>query len=232
MKTEILFEARGLELRHSPQSRRPASSASPPSAPAFQAQGLELASGECLALLGPNGSGKTTLLKALNGLILPAAGSLRFKGEDAASSRELRRRSVYLHQSPYLLAGTVAYNARFGAYCRGMTRARADSVAREALRLLGLEGFERRSGRALSGGEAQRVALARAFASGADILLLDEPTASADAVSAALILEALKLRVEAGTTVIFSTHDHGLAKRLASRILILEAGQAREMERK
>jgi len=154
--------------------------------------------GECLALLGPNGSGKTTLLKALGGLLKPAAGSLLFLGEEASSSRSLRRRGVYLHQAPYILSGSVSYNLYYGARARGLPRGAADDGVREALSLLGLSGFERRGHRELSGGEAQRVALARAFAAGADVLLLDEPTASADAASARLVLEALRARRAAG----------------------------------
>ena len=193
---------------------------------AFAAERLEVMEGECLALLGPNGSGKTTLLKALGGLLKPSAGSLLFLGEDASSSRSLRRRGVYLHQAPYILSGSVSYNLYYGARARGLPRGAADDGVREALSLLGLSGFERRCHRELSGGEAQRVALARAFAAGADVLLLDEPTASADAASARLVLEALRARRAAGATIVFSTHDPKLAEALATRTLVLEDGRA------
>lgn len=221
MKTEILYRAAGLELSYARQKAAP-------HGPAFRAESLEIAAGGCVALLGANGSGKTTLLKALNGLLRPSAGRLLFEGEDAGSSPSLRRRSVYLHQAPYMLAGTVSYNVLYGARARGLPPALAAHRAKAALALLGLEGFERRGHRALSGGEAQRVALARALASGADVLLLDEPTASADEESAALIVAALRSRIAAGATIVFSTHDPAFAESLATRTLFLAAGRLDE----
>lgn len=204
-----LFEARSLELRFGPTV-------------AFGPESFAIAEGERLALLGPNGSGKTTLLKALNGLLPPSAGELYFMGEEAAASKPLRARSVYLHQHPYIMAGTVSYNVCFGGRARGLDPAHAARRAAEAMELLGLSGFGRRRHRALSGGEAQRVALARALAAGADVLLLDEPTASADEASRRLILAALRARKEA--TLVFSTHDESFAAQLADRVLVLERG--------
>jgi ABC-type multidrug transport system ATPase subunit len=189
---------------------------------ALRVPSLVLAEGEVVALVGPNGSGKTTLLKALGGLVRPSAGSLRFRGADLLTSPGLRSSCVYLHQQPYLLAGTVAYNVAFGCRARGMDRRETEGRVADSLALLGLGGFERRKHRALSGGEAQRVALARALASGADVLLLDEPTAEADTASRALIMAALKAR--GGATIIFSSHDAGLGAELACRTLSLEGG--------
>ena len=231
MKTENLWSCRDLELGY-PARRggpgralgrgrpRPASAA-----PAFLAEAFDIVEGECLALVGPNGSGKTTLLKALNGLLAPRAGSLLFRGEPATGSAPLRRRSVYLHQSPYILAGSVSYNVLYGARARGLEAGEAHGRACAALALLGLGDFGHRRSRALSGGEAQRVALARALASGADILLLDEPTASADSASADLVLAALRARRDAGDTLVFSTHDPDLAEALATRIIRLRDGR-------
>jgi energy-coupling factor transporter ATP-binding protein EcfA2 len=192
---------------------------------------LEVAEGERLALLGPNGSGKTTLLKALNGLLAPTAGSVRFAGEEAAGSAELRRRSVYLHQHAYLLAGTVAYNVGFGCRARGLGPAEAQRRAAAAMALLGLERLRHRGHRALSGGEAQRVALARALAAGADVLLIDEPTASADSDSRELIGAALGRAAEEGATIVFATHDPALVTRLASRTIVLDRGRIAEDRR-
>jgi energy-coupling factor transporter ATP-binding protein EcfA2 len=193
--------------------------------PAFAAPLLEIEGGSSVALLGPNGSGKTSLLKALAALLRPSAGRLLFEGEEASTSASLRRRSVYLHQQPYLLAGTVSRNLYYGGKARSLPRARIEGLMSSAVADLGLAGFERRSGRALSGGEAQRVALARALASGADVLLLDEPTASADEASAVLILRALRARHQGGVTLVFSTHDRELASSLATRIIRLEGGR-------
>jgi len=211
MRSDSLYELRDLEVRYGAET-------------AFSAPRLEIAQGERVAILGPNGSGKTTLLKALNGLVPLSAGSLRFAGEEAAVSTQLRRRSVYLHQHPYLLAGSVPYNVGFGCRARGLRPAEAERRAAEAMALLGLERLCRRRRRALSGGETQRVALARVLAAGGDVLLIDEPTASADSDSRDLIAAALKGAAEKGATIVFSTHDPALVRRLASRTLVLDCG--------
>ncbi|MEI6386286.1 MAG: ABC transporter ATP-binding protein [Spirochaetota bacterium] len=190
---------------------------------------LRVVEGERLALFGHNGSGKTTLLKLLDGLIAPTSGKVDFLGAPAAQRARGDRR-VYLHQHPWLLAGTVSYNLHFGARARGMSRPAVAARTTELLALLGLKGFGPRRYRALSGGEAQRVALARALATGADILLLDEPTASADAESARLIRITLEAEARRGSTIIFSTHDPAFVRDFATRTLVLERGRITDAE--
>jgi len=185
---------------------------------------LEIAGGAALAFLGPNGSGKTSLLKVLASLLPPGRGTVRFEGRPLASQGKRSRRIVYLHQQPYIMAGSVSYNVEFGARARGVPAAEAARRAEGAMRLLGLAGFGRRGHRALSGGEAQRIALARAIASGSDVLLLDEPTASADASSRELIARALIAQAESGATLILATHDGDLAAALGARTVGLSAG--------
>ncbi|HUX38035.1 MAG TPA: energy-coupling factor ABC transporter ATP-binding protein [Rectinemataceae bacterium] len=192
--------------------------------PALSIASLALGEGQRVALVGPNGSGKTSLLKLLNGLTVPRGGSILFEGETAWSSAPLRKRSVYLHQHPFLLAGTVSYNVGFGCGRLGLGRAEREDRITRSLARLGLAGFGRRRHRALSGGEAQRVALARALATGADILLLDEPTASADRESAALIARVLGEEAERGATIVIATHETALAGGFANRTIRLEAG--------
>jgi len=223
MKAETLFDLRGVELRYgSPRA----------STRVLEIPRLEIGRGERLALVGPNGSGKTSLLKILNGLLAPSSGSASFLGEETVASSCLRARSVYLHQHPYLLAGTVAYNVGFGCRGRGLSRPEIRRRITESLTLLGLSGFEGRRHRALSGGEAQRVALARALATGADILLLDEPTSSVDAESALLIRAALDAASKKGATILFTTHDRELAAEMASSRIRLESGRIVEDTRK
>lgn len=196
--------------------------------PAFSCPLLEIEEGSSVALLGPNGSGKTSLLKTLAALLEPASGRVLFEGEEVSASAALRRRAVYLHQQPYLLAGTVSRNLYYGGRARSLPEPEIEALMARAVDDLGLSGFVGRSARALSGGESQRVALARALASGADVLLLDEPTASADDASAVLIMRALRVRQEAGATIVFSTHDKELASSLATRVVRLEGGRVVE----
>ncbi|MFZ2782572.1 MAG: ABC transporter ATP-binding protein [Rectinemataceae bacterium] len=221
MNARMLFHAENLELRYSVGRR---DGPREPAAPEFATPFLQVSQGERIAFVGPNGSGKTTLLKAMNGLLRPSSGILRFLDEDAWASAEMRRRCVYLHQQPYILSGTVSYNVGFGCRAKGMHAPETESRVREFLDLLGLSGFAHRRHRELSGGEAQRVALARAMASGAEVLLLDEPTASADAASAELVRRALRAAADSGVTLVFSTHDETLAHGLATRRIEFSGG--------
>ncbi|MGA2547790.1 MAG: energy-coupling factor ABC transporter ATP-binding protein [Rectinemataceae bacterium] len=189
---------------------------------------LEIDKGERLALMGPNGSGKTSLLKILASLLSPTEGIVRFGGLPLHSIGILSRRIVYLHQHPYIMAGSVSYNVEFGARSRGLPASAAADHAAAAMRLLGLDGFGRRGHRALSGGEAQRVALARAIASGSDVLLLDEPTASADALSRELIAKAIGAKAESGATIVLATHDEALVRALDARMIELQGGKIAE----
>lgn len=183
---------------------------------ALSISSLKIRKGEKIALLGPNGSGKTSLLKLLDGLIEPSGGCIERRGN---------LKSVYLHQYPYLLYGSVFYNVGFGCRAMGLDRHETKQRSEDAVAILGLVGMEGRSHRSLSGGEAQRVALARAMATGAEILLLDEPSASADLASISLISDALKRTAENGTTIIFSTHDEEFASSLDPRNVRLKAGK-------
>ena len=186
---------------------------------------FSVAQGERIALLGPNGSGKTSLLKLMDGLESPTEGTILLAGKPLSKHRSSRPRSVYLHQYPYLLRGSVAYNIAFGCMSLSLSREETSSRLRKVTEVLGLAGMEGKSHRALSGGEAQRVALARALATEAEVLLLDEPTASADAASVVLIEAAIRRASQSGKTIVFSTHDEEFAARLGSREVRLHAGK-------
>ena len=208
----------------------------PGQSPALSIPSLAIEEGQCVALLGPNGSGKTTLLKLFNGLLPESgragacSGALRFRGEALVGGgerllpRSLRRETIYMHQQPYVLSGGVARNMAFACGARGLSGRAASETAREALRLVGLEGLAGRRRRGLSGGEAQRLALARAIASGAGVLLLDEPTASVDAASRDRIAETLSMLARKGVTILFSTHEPEVLGGIAGRIISFERG--------
>lgn len=178
---------------------------------------LRIEAGERVAVVGANGSGKSTLLRALHGLLPVAAGAVR--------SVPVARQAM-LFQRPFVLRLSALWNVRLAVCWRGSTWRASRAVAEEALRRVGLDGLAQRGGRALSGGQQQRLALARAWAQNPEVWLLDEPTASLDP-KAKKEVEALiaEFAAAAGTTLVFSSHNLGQVKRLATRVLYLEAGR-------
>ena len=194
---------------------------------------LTIRRGERVALVGANGCGKSTLLRLLHGLALPTAGMV----ERAPASQQ-----AMLFQRPHLLRLSVQGNIALGLWLRGTPWREAKALALAALARVGLAELSRRNARTLSGGQQQRVALARAWALGPQVLLLDEPTASLDPHAKreveALIDEFAHRHATPGTgdkpadadpasamTLIFSSHNLGQVKRLASRVIYLEHGR-------
>jgi tungstate transport system ATP-binding protein len=225
MSVENLYSLRDLEFSYAPAQRK-----------VLDIPWLTIQEGSFLALAGPNGSGKTSLLKLLNDL-LPlgkgggiASGTAVFRGETYIEngihrgSRALRNNSIYLHQHPYILTGGFRGNMRFAVHAVPLPRNEKESRVSEALDLLGLGDTAKRRHKGLSGGEAQRLALARLLAVKAEVLLLDEPTASVDAESRDRIVAALSSLARSGTTVIFSSHEPALIDGLAQRVLVFERG--------
>jgi tungstate transport system ATP-binding protein len=179
---------------------------------------FDVSRGEVIALVGANGSGKTTLLRVLHGVL--AHEGARLLGVPA-----LRQAMVF--QRPFLLYLSVWNNLRIALWLADRTTPAAQRHARagEALARVGLEALAARPARALSGGEQQRLALARAWATRPELLLLDEPTASLDPDAKAAVEKLLAGFAADGTTIVFSTHDLGQARRLATRIVHLDAGR-------
>jgi iron complex transport system ATP-binding protein len=194
-----------------------------------------LVSGEILVLIGPNGAGKTTLIKSLNGTVTAAAGEIMLDGEalNLFFRREIAKRIAVVAQEnetkfpitvrDFVLAGRFANKSGFGWESKDDIAA-----AKRALMECELEGFEDRLMNELSGGERQRVVLARALATGAKILLLDEPTANLDLAHQASMFRLVreKCRSEDYSAVII-THDLNLAAEFADRIIILSSGRVR-----
>ncbi len=191
---------------------------------------LDVRPGEILAIVGPNGAGKTTLLSLLAFLVRPSSGRLAFLGRDpwagGGGDVPARRDAVLVTHHPYLFKGTVADNVAFGLKFRSVPDEERCARVRDALALVELDGWGGRSVSGLSAGQAQRVALARALALRPRALLLDEPTANLDAGLAPRMESVLRaIGGEAGTTVVFSTHNFSQASRLADDILFLSDGR-------
>ncbi len=129
-----------------------------------------------------------------------------------------------LEQSPYLLEGSVYDNLAYGLKLRGVRGTEQKKRIRLTLEMVGLDGFERRKTRKLSGGEIQRVALARALVLKPEILLLDEPTSNIDSKSLQAFEELIRSLPGYGITVVFSTHDLSQPERLGGEMLRIEDG--------
>ncbi len=183
---------------------------------ALQGISLTIRAGERVAVVGANGSGKSTLLRALHGLLPLHQGRLQRGGG----------REAMLFQRPHLLRLSALNNVRVGLWLQGVPWRATRERAGQALARVGLDALAHRNGRALSGGQQQRLALARAWALQPAVWLLDEPTASLDP-HAKREVEALMASVasEPGATLVFSSHNLGQVKRLATRVLYLEGGR-------
>lgn len=181
--------------------------------------------GEIVALLGPSGSGKTTLMTALGGLEKLSAGTVFLDGQDV-TKKIVRTKIAGVFQFPYLMKGTVGYNAEYGLRLRRIPADERRSRVQAALTLVGLKGYEEHSIHELSGGEQQRVALARALVLEPDVLMLDEPLSSLDEnLKRHLSTEFRRILKERGTSALYVTHDRTEALTVADRIMVLNAGK-------
>lgn len=190
---------------------------------------LEIEEGSFVTLLGPSGCGKTTTLNLLGGFIKPDAGKIFLEGEDITElPPELRPVSTVFQSYALFPHLTVLENVCYGLrFFRRMKKSEAIPLAKEQLKIVGLEGYENAAISEISGGQQQRVALARAMATGPKILLLDEPLSNLDAGLRVQLREELKeLQKKLGITMIFVTHDQEEALSLSDKIVVMEKGVA------
>lgn len=183
---------------------------------ALAAVDLRIAPGERVALIGPNGSGKSSLLRVLHGLLRPQAGSVL---------RDTTMRQAMVFQRPFALRASALFNVALGPWLRGTPWRDARAAALAALERVGLADRALRNARTLSGGELQRLALARAWALQPHVLLLDEPTAALDPHAKREVEHLMEEFAAAGTTLVFASHNLGQVKRLADRVVYLQAGR-------
>ena len=187
--------------------------------PALRELSLQIHRGDRIALVGANGSGKTTLLRLLNGLLRPSA------GERVLLAQGPRPVTAMVFQRPFLLHFSVRRNLQLALWLAGVPGAERAGRLDLALDRVGLQALADRPARSLSGGQQQRLALARAWAVRPDILFLDEPTASLDPSAKREVETLVDEFGHAGMALVMSTHNLGQAKRLASRVLFLDAGR-------
>ncbi|MBF0354047.1 MAG: ABC transporter ATP-binding protein [Alphaproteobacteria bacterium] len=188
--------------------------------------GIEVRSGEIVAMVGPSGAGKSTLLHIAGLLEKPDAGEVVLAGSDATllsddRRTELRRASLgFVYQYHHLLPEFSALeNVVLPQMIAGVSKAKAAMRASDLLGRLGLSGRETHRPGQLSGGEQQRVAIARALANNPKLLLADEPTGNLDPATADVVFqELLTLVRDQGLAALIATHNPDLAARMDRRI--------------
>ena len=187
---------------------------------ALEAINFEVGEGEFIAIVGPSGCGKTTLLKILAGLIPASAGSALLRGTPILGPR---RDIGMVFQAPVLFPWrSVLDNVLLPADVQRLGRERLRATALDLVRLVGLEGFERRYPWELSGGMQQRVAIVRALIHDPAMLLMDEPFGALDAMTREQMnLELQRILLERRKTVVFITHSIPEAVFLADRVLVM-----------
>lgn len=186
---------------------------------------LRVERGERVALLGPNGAGKTTLVLHLNGIHLPAAGSVRVAGLEMSSANlpEIRRRVGVVFQDPddQLFLPTVRDDVAFGPANLGLRGAELEARVQGALAAVGMTEVADRPPHHLSYGQRRRVAVATVLAMQPDVLVLDEPSSNLDPASRRELADVLR---SLDLTLLMVTHDLPYALELCERSVILSDG--------
>ena len=188
---------------------------------------LAIEEGRLVALLGPSGSGKTTILRMIAGLEHQDSGDIVIDGRIVNDVPGSQRGIGFVFQNYALFRYMTVYdNVAFGLKVQKVDKKTIDTRVRELVKLVGLEGLEKRYPSQLSGGQRQRVAFARALAPNPQVLLLDEPFAAIDAKIRQELRSWLKEMIEKlGITSIFVTHDQDEAIEVADEIIITNAGR-------
>ncbi len=197
------------------------------SKPAVRELDLTVHPGELYALLGPNGAGKTTTLRMVAGLTKPDKGSISIFGVDALADPAAAKAVTAWAPDEAMIYDrlTPLEYLEFVAGLWNVEPRHAKARAVELLETLGLASEARRRCEGFSRGMKQKVALAGALIHDPKLLILDEPLTGLDAASARLVKDMLQARVDAGGTVILTTHILEVAERMADRIGIIAGGR-------
>jgi spermidine/putrescine transport system ATP-binding protein len=192
---------------------------------------LEIREGEFFSLLGPSGCGKTTTLRMIAGFEVPDEGRVILQGQDVTSVFSNRRPVNMVFQQYALFPHMSIYdNVAFGLKVKHVPRQEHRGRVLEILRIVELEGLEKRRPRQLSGGQQQRVALARALVNQPAALLLDEPLGALDVkLRKQMQLELKRIQSELGTTFVYVTHDQDEALAMSDRIAVMNLGQVEQI---
>ncbi|MGE0498668.1 MAG: ABC transporter ATP-binding protein [Ramlibacter sp.] len=194
---------------------------------------LSISEGEFICLLGPSGCGKTTTLQMIAGFVEPTAGQIRLNGRDITTLKPNQRGLGVVFQSYALFPHmTVGENIAFGLEMRRIEPGERRRRVQEALELVQLGALAGRYPKELSGGQRQRVALARALVIQPPVLLLDEPMGALDAkLREEMQIELRALQHRVGITTIMVTHDQAEAMTMADRVVLMEKGRVKQIDR-
>ncbi len=192
---------------------------------------LTIHENEFVTLLGPSGCGKTTTLRILAGFETPDQGTVIFDGKDITNLPPNKRQLNTVFQNYALFTHmNVAENIAFGLNIKKKDKSYIEDKIHYALKLVGLEGFEKRSVTRLSGGQQQRIAIARAIVNEPKVLLLDEPLAALDLkLRQDMQYELIRLKEELGITFIYVTHDQQEALTMSDQIVVMNQGYIQQM---
>lgn len=197
---------------------------------ALKGVSLNVKKGEMVALLGKNGAGKSTLFLHLNGIYEPDEGQVFIDGEelkyDKKSLLKFRQKVGIVFQNPddQIFAPTVEEDVAFGPLNLGLEMEEVQDRVTEALKRVGMEGFEKTAPHHLSGGQKKRVAIAGILAMKPEIMVLDEPTAGLDPQGVTNLSKLLNELNDEGITIIISTHEVDLVPNYANRVFVLVDG--------
>ena len=188
---------------------------------------LHIAQGEFLTLLGSSGCGKTTTIRIVAGLETPDAGQVLLDGEDVTDKEPYQRNVNTVFQNYALFPHmNVEENIGYGLKLKKKSKQQIHEAVMEALKLVQLEGYEKRMPSELSGGQRQRVAIARSIVNEPKVLLLDEPLGALDLqLRRQMQLELKRLQKKLGITFIYITHDQEEALNMSDRIAVMKDGR-------
>lgn len=192
---------------------------------------LSIKENEFLTLLGPSGCGKTTTLRILGGFVTPDKGQVIFDGSDITNVPPNKRNLNTVFQKYALFPHmTVEENIAFGMKISGKSDAYIKDKIKYALKLVNLDGYEKRKPTLLSGGQQQRIAIARAIVNEPKVLLLDEPLGALDLkLRQDMQYELIRLKNELGITFVYVTHDQEEALTMSDTVVVMNQGYIQQM---
>ena len=195
--------------------------------PVLRDLSFDVRGAEFVTLLGPSGCGKTTTLRIIAGLLAPDAGRVYLGGRDITDAPPEKRNVNTVFQNFALFPHmNVEKNISYGLRMRGMRRAEWKGKVEEMLRMVQLEGCEKRMPGQLSGGQCQRVAIARAVVLQPEVLLLDEPLGALDLkLRRQMQMELKEIQKRSGIAFVYITHDQEEALNMSDRIAVMRDGR-------